>query len=290
MKEWLIRHFSLISPTTVSKYRYKNNFGKEIDLVNPQEFNEKLQWLKLNVYQRNSKIIQCADKVEVRKYVRECGCEEILTECLGIYDSVDDISWELLPEQFVMKCNHGAGFNIVCLDKEGLDIELAKRKLKKWLKTDYSLPYAELHYHYIKRRIICEKYIKPEQGILPDDYKVYCFDGKAFCIMVCKERINGKCKYYYFNKEWEFLPWDISSANEKNICIEKPRCLKEILEYAERLSKGFPFVRVDFYTTEKKVYFGEMTFTPCGCLDADITEEGNKVLSNKLRLPLNREM
>ena len=282
-KEYLMGRLSLISPTTVSKIRYKNNFGRALNLDNPTEFNEKLQWLKLKRYQNDPLVIQCADKVRVREYVEQCGCGEMLIECLGVYEDPESIPWDQLPEQFVLKCNHGAGYNIVCNDKSNLDIEAAKKQLKEWLKDDYSLTYAEMHYHQIKRKIICEKYIQPEDGVLPDDYKVYCFDGEAFCTMLCKEREQEEnCKYYFFDKEWNFKPWDSSTAYLKNVSIEKPKQFEKMLAYAEKISKGFPFVRVDLYVMEDKIYFGEMTFTPCGCLDRDLTPEGNVVLSEKI--------
>ena len=282
-KEYLMGRLSLISPTTVSKIRYKNNFGRALNLDNPTEFNEKLQWLKLKRYQNDPLVIQCADKVRVREYVEQCGCGEMLIECLGVYEDPECIPWEQLPEQFVLKCNHGAGYNIVCNDKSNLDIEAAKKQLKEWLKDDYSLTYAEMHYHQIKRKIICEKYIQPEDGVLPDDYKVYCFDGEAFCTMLCKEREQEEnCKYHFFDKEWNFKPWDSSTADLKNVSIEKPKQFEKMLAYAEKISKGFPFVRVDLYVMEDRIYFGEMTFTPCGCLDRDLTPEGNAVLSEKI--------
>ena len=282
-KEYLMGRLSLISPTIVSKIRYKNNFGRALNLENPTEFNEKLQWLKLKRYQNDPLVIQCADKVRVREYVEQCGCGEMLIECLGVYEDPECIPWEQLPEQFVLKCNHGAGYNIVCNDKSNLDIEAAKNQLKEWLKDDYSLTYAEMHYHQIKRKIICEKYIQPEDGVLPDDYKVYCFDGEAFCTMLCKEREQEEnCKYYFFDKGWNFKPWDSSTADLKNVSIEKPKQFEKMLAYAEKISKGFPFVRVDLYVMEDRIYFGEMTFTPCGCLDRDLTPEGNVVLSEKI--------
>lgn len=282
-KEYLMGRLSLISPVAVSKIRYKNNFGRVLNLENPTEFNEKLQWLKLKCYQNDPLVIQCADKVRVREYVEQCGCGEMLIECIGVYDDPEEIPWEQLPEKFVLKCNHGAGYNIVCTAKSELNIEETKKQLKDWLKDDYSLTYAEMHYHKISRKIICEKYIQPEDGILPDDYKVYCFDGEAYCTMLCKEREQEEnCKYYFFDKNWIFRPWDKSTADLTNVQIEKPKQFDKMLAYAEKISKGFPFVRVDLYVMDDKIYFGEMTFTPCGCLDMDITEEGNRVLSEKI--------
>lgn len=283
IKEYFMGRLALISPETVSKIRYKNNFGRPLNLGNPTEFNEKLQWLKLKKYQDDPLVIQCADKVRVREYIEQCGCGDILIECIGIYDEPEQIPWEHLPEKFVLKCNHGAGYNVVCTDKSAMDIEKTKKQLKKWLKDDYSLTYAEMHYHKIAKKIICEKYIQPEDGVLPDDYKVYCFDGEAYCTMLCKEREQEEnCKYYFFDKEWNFKPWDKSTSEFTNVQIEKPKQFEKMLSYAEKISKGFPFVRVDLYVMEDRIYFGEMTFTPCGCLDMDITEAGNKALSDKI--------
>lgn len=284
MGEKVICCLTCFSPKLVSKIRYRRAFGKKLDLKEPKEFNEKLMWLKLNDYSKNPLVIQCADKVRVREYVEQCGCGEILTECLGVYESTEEIPWKALPQQFVLKCNHGAGYNIVCDDKNKLDVRKEREKLKKWLKQDYSLLYAEMQYHYIKPLIICEKYLQPASGFLPDDYKVYCFHGKAKCVMVCRERESEQCKYYMMDRDWNFLDWIPSASREEAKGIERPLCLKELLSYAERLSKGFPFVRMDFYVLDNRIYFGEMTFTPCGCVDNDYTETGNLELSKMLKI------
>lgn len=286
VKSYVMKKMALIDPTWVSKKYYKQKFGKTLNLQEPKEFNEKLQWLKLKRYQKDPLVIQCADKVNVREYVEKCGCGEILIDCIGTYEDPEEIPWESLPEKFVLKCNHGAGYNIICTDKSSLDIVQTKRVLKEWLREDYALSYAEMHYHYISRRIICEKYIQPKNGLVPDDYKVFCFDGKANYIMLCREREehNGEesCKYYFFDKDWKFYPWDKSTSDEKNVCIEKPKQVDKMLEYASVLSKGFPFVRVDFYVMDDKIFFGEMTFTPCGCLDGDLSAEANRIFSEQI--------
>lgn len=283
-KNWIISYLTYVSPMLVSKIRYRESLRRKLDLKNPQEFNEKLMWLKLNKYDRNPLVIQCADKVRVRKYVEYCGCKEILIECLGIYKNVEEILWDELPRQFVLKCNHGAGYNIICEDKNKLNQREAKKKLSKWLKQDYSRFCAEMQYHYIKPLIICERYLKPVDGFLPDDYKVYCFQGRAECIMVCKERETGTNKYYFFDREWNWLKWNVGVLEGAGNNIERPECLEQLLLYAEKLSKEFPFVRVDFYVLNERIYFGEMTFTPCGCADSGYTKLGNQELSRRLKL------
>ena len=284
IKENFLCLLSLFSPAAVSRIRYRQIIGKRLDLEHPKEFNEKLMWLKLNVYNKNPLVAQCADKVRVRDYVRSLGCEEILVDKIGVYEKTEMIPWEKLPRQFVLKCNHGAGYNIICTDKQELDVPETCRKLNRWLKTDYSLKYAEVQYHKIKPLILCEKFIQPEHGNVPDDYKVYCFDGKAECIMVCQERDRGDCKFYFFDRDWNWLKWNISSEKLLSADCKKPECLDKLLFYAEKLSKGFPFVRMDFYVAESRVYFGEMTFTPCACLDQAYTELGNRELSRRLRV------
>lgn len=277
---------ALISPTMLSKIRYRMNMGKKLNLSAPEEFNEKLMWLKLNTYYMNPLVEQCADKVRVREYVIDRGCRETLIDNIGIYEKPEDIPWGELPEQFVLKCNHGAGYNILCCDKQKLNIDETCRQLRKWMKMDYSLPYAEMQYHRIKPLILCEKYLTPESGEVPDDYKVYCFDGKAECIMVCQGRDTGECRYYFFDREWNWLKWNRSAMDYQTVDCKKPVCLDRLLYYAETLSKGFPFVRMDFYVMGEKVFFGEMTFTPCGCVDQAYTEIGNRELSRRLVLPI----
>lgn len=279
-----IKWLTPISPTLVSRIRYRQGCKRRLNLKNPQEFNEKMMWLKLNTYYKNPLVIQCADKVRVRDYIRERGCEEILIDCIGVYDRAEEIPWEQLPGQFVLKCNHGAGYNIICTDKNRADLRSYEKKLSDWLKEDYSLTYAEMQYHYIKPKIICEKYLRPVSGVLPEDYKVYCFDGKAVCVMLCSARETGQSRFYFFDRDWKPLDWGSRRLTEEVYKIERPACLDALFSYAEKLSEGFPFVRMDLYVMDNKVYFGEMTFTPSGCLAFGYTEEGNRELSRRLKL------
>lgn len=284
LKDHVLCFISHFSPVLVSKIRYRQIVGKKLDLKHPKEFNEKLMWLKLHTYYKNPLIVQCADKVRVREYVRDCGCQEILTDIIGVYDKPEKIPWDTLPDKFVLKCNHGSGYNIVCSDKQKLDLQKTVKQLRKWLRTDYSLSYAEVQYHDIKPLILCEKFLEPEHGDVPDDYKVYCLNGKAECIMVCQGRDSGSCRFYFFDREWNWLKWSIGTEKMQSVNCRKPECLEKLLYYAEKLSKGFPFVRMDFYIIGTQIFFGEMTFTPCACLDTDYTELGNRELSKRLQI------
>lgn len=253
-----------INPILYSKRVYRKTFGKKLNLKNPVEFNEKLMWLKFNTYYNNDLITQCADKYRVRDYVKKCGCEEILNDLIGVYNNINEIEWKSLPNKFALKCNHGAGYNIICTDKNKLDEEQVKKQLSKWIKEDYSKIAAEMQYKNINRKIICEKYIDMGNNKLPTDYKLYCFNGKVKIILVMKDRESIVTREFY-NEKWERVylrEYEGSPAQPTS----KPDNLEKMIEYAEKLSKPFEFVRVDLYDVNQKIIFGELTFTPTGCL------------------------
>ena len=282
MKEYLRELFrkvmgviSNFSPTLTSKIYYFVKMHKKLDLKNPKDFNEKLMYLKLNEYENDPLIVKCADKYKVRSYVKECGCEEILNDLIGVYDSVDEIDFKLLPDKFVLKVNNASGYNIVCSDKSKLDINKTKKKLKKWMKSDYWKYVAELQYKNIEKKIICEKYLESEDDNAIVDYKVHCFNGEPELCLICLERNLGKPKYYFLDKDWNLLP-EVNGLTKEDIekfNIEKTDSLVSMCEYARKLAKPFKFVRVDFYNYKGKPVFGELTFTPDGCLDETLTKE-----------------
>lgn len=275
-----------ISPALATRILYRRAFGKQLDLDNPITLNEKILWLKLNTYYKNQLVTICADKYKVREYITACGCEEILNELISVWDSVEEIDWNSLPEKFVIKCNHGCGYNILCDNKSNLDVENAKKKLKKWMSEDQWKFYAEINYKYIERKIICEKYIETADGSLPMDYKVYCFNGVPECVMVCAGREKGHPKYYYYDSKWNMLPYskDALEAPE-GFSIPKPLGIDKLFDYARVLSKPFPFVRADFYLEEERVIFGELTFTPGGGLDARRLPNTDVIFGNLVILP-----
>lgn len=276
---------STISPIWASKVFYWVAFGERLDLKNPKTFNEKLQWLKLNTYNNNSIVTQCADKYRVREYVKSKGCGEIINELIGVWNSVDEINWSFLPEKFAIKYNHGCKYNIICDDKSKLNIESAKQKLKKWRKNDGWRTYAEVNYKYIPKKIICEKYLNDGSGFLPEDYKFYCFDGKAKYVMICVGREKGKPKFYFFDRNWKFVKLNkISKDLPDDFSIHKPKGMDTMFNYADKLSKGFPFVRADFYLINGKTIFGELTFTPGGCLDTGYLPEANMLLGEMISI------
>ena len=274
-----------ISPELNTKFRYRTVFKKKLDMNNPTTLNEKILWLKHNTYHKNPLIIQCADKYAVREYIKDRGCEELLVDMYGAYDRVEDIPWEELPEQFALKWNFGAGMNIICNDKSKLDIPATVKQLKKWGKCKYWLSHAEMQYKYAPKKIVCEKYLSDGTGVLPVDYKVYCFNGKAEYLFVCVGREKGHPNFYFFDRNWQLcrLNKDGKAAPE-GFTVEKPACADKIFEYAEKLSAPFPFVRADFYAIGDQVYFGELTFTPAGGLDVGRLPETDRLFGEMLKI------
>lgn len=282
---WFKQTLTRISPKLNTKVIYFFKFKKRLNLKNPQTLDEKIQYLKFHDYYKNPLVTQCADKYAVRDYVKQCGCEEILNELYYAWDSVDEIEWDKLPNQFVIKWNFGCGQNLICFDKSKLDIEDAKKKLKEWYRVHdtFYLTYSEMQYQGIPPKLICEKLIETEDGGLPVDYKLYCFKGYADCVLVCTGRQNDGhgTKYYFFDKEWNLKRYNKTGKNAPaNFTLPKPDGIEKVFEYAEKLTKPFPFVRADFYLEKGKVTFGELTFTPCGGYDVNRLPETQLLFGN----------
>lgn len=281
----LMAVISNISPTLTSQIYYFSKFKKKINLKNPQTFNEKLMYLKLNEYEHNELITKCSDKYKVREYVKECGLENTLNDLLGVYNNANEIDFSKFPNQFVLKCNHASGFNIICEDKSQLNIEKTKKKLNKWLKTDYWKYVAEMQYKNVDKKIICEKYLKSKDENSIEDYKIYCFNGKPTICLVCIGRNLGKPKKFFFDQDWNLLKINKDSKELSNeYVIEKPANINEMYEYAKKLSKPFKFVRVDFYNYNGKVIFGELTFTPAGCTSTSYIDNWDQKLGEMLNI------
>ena len=277
---------TIISPRLNTKARFRHN-GRTLDLNNPKTLDEKIQYLKLSSYDKDPLIKQCADKYAVRRYIEEKGCSDILVPLIAAYDNVNDIEWDKLPEAFAMKWNFGCGFNIICPDKSELDIKEAIKKMKKWGKDKGCyLNYSEMQYKGIKRKIIVEEYLKPQNGVLPDDYKVYCFNGEPKFILLCVGRENGgHPKFYFFDEQWNLARINRDSKNApSDFTYPKPSCFEYLMQTAKTLSAPFEFVRADFYVVNEKLYFGELTFTPAGGLDLNRLPETNIMLGNMLKL------
>lgn len=272
-----------IAPVTATRYVYKYNTGKKLDLKNPQTFNEKLQWLKL--YGDQQLMIQCADKYRVREYVEKKGCAEILNTLFGVYDRAEQVDFLALPRSFVLKTTNGCGTNIICKDKNELDIEDARKKLDYWMTHKYGWETAEIHYLKIKPKIICEKIIETPDGALPNDFKFFCFNGEPKFFYYGYDRENG-FKKLHCDLNWNVI--DITKEKATLLPSEaiKPSCFDEMVKYARILSQDIPFVRVDFYDSNGRVVFGEMTFTPTAGMSEIYTEEAAMEMGRMIHLPI----
>lgn len=260
-----------ISDEKYLKKYYKLRMGKELNLDNPQTFNEKIQWLKL--YDRKDIYTTMVDKYEAKKYVSEIIGEQYIIPTLGVWDRFKDIDFDILPDRFVLKCTHDSGGLIIVRDKNQLDIRAAERKINKCLKRNYYYHGREWPYKNVKPRIIAEAYIgNPSEGRDLNDYKLMCFNGKVKCSFVCSERSSDEgLKVTFFDNNWNILPFERHYPKSTRP-IAQPENFNEMVLLAEKLSLDIPFVRVDFYDIDGKIYFGEMTFFP-GCGFEEFTPE-----------------
>ena len=248
-------------PVTYVKLQYKYITHHKLNLKDPKRYTEKLQYLRLFVYPKNPLVSKCASRDGVREYVSSKGYEETLIPSYGVYDSFDDIDFDKLPNQFVMKCTHACAFNKIIKDKENINKEELRKTFNKWLKTNYGMKTREMHYSPIKPRILIEKYIG-ELEHLPTEYKIHVFNGVAKNMYVVTGR-GEDIRYNNYYIDW--TPFDGSQFNgwkKRDEVLPVPENWNEMVKMAETLSKEFPFVRVDLYNINGKIYFGEMTFTP----------------------------
>ena len=273
----------LMPDKTYLKLQYKINFGKKLNLKSPKTLNEKLQWLKL--YDRKPEYIQLVDKYRVREYIANKIGKEYLIPLLGVWDKFEEIGFNILPRQFVLKCNHDTGSVVICKDKKTLGFGLAKDKLSRGLKRNLFWFGREWPYKDITRKIIAEKYMVDAQTAELRDYKFFCFNGKVKCFKIDFDRfIYHRANYY--DIYGMLLPFgEVVCPPDFNRTIEMPRNLHLMVNLAEKLADGIPFVRVDFYEVDAKVYFGEMTFFPASGFGSFTDEEWDYKLGEWIKLP-----
>ena len=253
----------ILPDEVMSKIYFRIVLKKKLNIKEPKTFNEKLQWLKLYYFPYNSTVIQCADKYAVREYIRKKGYGDILVPLHGVCKNAKDIVWEGLPEKFVLKCNHGCAYNILCDDKKSIQTHRIERQLNSWLKEDFGAFNIEIHYSCIKQRvIICEEYL----GDCITDYKFFCFNGVPQFVYVSNDLIHDRqaqIGFFYLDGKKMPLKRDDYADIDK---AEFPTFFQKMKEIAEELSKPFPFVRVDFFLANDRFYFAELTFTPSACM------------------------
>ncbi len=271
--------YHLCSPEFISKIYFKHVLGYKLNLKSPKTFNEKLQWLKLYYWKDNIKAIQCADKYAVRNYMASIDKEDILNDILFVWDNSNEIDWNLLPEKFVLKCNHGCGYNIICKDKSALNEKKTKKILRTWLKEDFSKFNIEPHYAKIDRKIICEKFLEGEVV----NYNIYVFNGEAVFFSVAGGLGDGQGEYLnYYNADGTIADFKNKSYPTKEIKLSV--MLSEMIKTAEYLAKDFPMVRVDLFDINGKIILSEMTFTPGGGLIPFSSKDADMMLGEKLNL------
>jgi len=253
--------FFKLFPVSFVKHQYKYITHHKLNLKNPVRYTEKLQYLRLFTYPKNLLVSKAAGRAGVREYLTEKGLEEYLIPIYGIFDKFEDIDFDKLPNQFVMKCTHACAFNEIVLDKSKFDKEASKKKLQKWLKTDYGKMTMERHYSPIKPQIIIEKYLGFD-GDLPTEYKIHVFNGKAkYMYVVTGRGVDIRYNNYYI----DWTPFDGAQFNgwkKREEGNPIPSNWSDMVKLSEKMAEDFPFVRVDLYNINGKIYFSELTFTP----------------------------
>lgn len=257
---------------------------KWLSFKNPQGFNEKLQWMKY--YYRNPEYTKLVDKYEVRKYVESKVGSDILVPCYGVFDKWEDIDFDKLPNEFVIKCTHDSGSVVICNDKSNFDFDAAKEKIEKWLNRNQFYLSREWPYKNVKPRIIIEKYLANSNGDDSVDYKFFCFNGTPKMIDILSDRHSSTGMHEdFYDMNWQAYDVQKDRFPRCNHKLEKPDCFDRIKEIAEILSQGFPHIRVDFFVVEGKPYFTELTFyMDCGRIPFN-PESFNLWLGEQLTLP-----
>lgn len=240
------------------KLMYRLKMGRKLNLENPVTFNEKLQWLKL--HDRKPIYTNMVDKYEAKKYVADTVGEEYIIPTLGVWEHYDDIDFDSLPDQFVLKCTHDSGGLVVVKDKSKLDHKAAKQKIEKSLKTNFFWVGREWPYKNIKPRIIAEKYLEAFRMNMGTEYKIFCFNGNPTLVLVCKGEGHGTNRTNdYYDMDFNHIPVTGSNPNATNL-IEKPAQFTDMIRLAKLLSQNIMQLRVDFYVVDNQIFFGETTF------------------------------
>ncbi len=251
--------YGVLPQETLARMYSRAVLHERVDLKNPKTFNEKVQWLKIHSYPGEQLVVRCADKYAVRGYVAEKGLDGILVPSLGAWASPDDIDWDALPDDFVLKCAHGCAYNVICPDKSKLGEREVKRQLGKWLKEDFGVFNVEPHYSGISpRMIVGEEFL----GDGLTDYKFFCFNGEPRYIYISYDLAHDRqAKIGYYDIDGK--PLDIERDDYAHLDVDElPPYFDEMRDAAKKLCEDFTFVRVDFFATADRFYFAELTFTP----------------------------
>lgn len=282
---YLFKHYpKVMSDKWYLKVMWKRCMGYKLDLAHPVTFNEKLQWLKL--YDQKPIYTTLVDKYRAKRWIADRIGEQYVVPTLAVYDSVDEIDLDQLPEKFVLKCNHDSGNVIICEDKSAFDLETAKKELAAALKKNYYWVARERPYKNVKRVVLAEKLLEASNVDDIVDYKLMCFDGKVKCSFTCTNRRNeGGLKVTFFDLNWERMPFERKYPAETQP-VEKPASYAQMVDIAERLSEDIAFSRVDFYEVEGVPYIGEITLYPGGGFEPFRPQEWDKTIGGWIKLPI----
>ncbi len=277
-------YFNWISDEQYLNIAYRITMGKRLHLEDPQTYNEKLQWLK--IYDRRPVYTMMVDKADVKHYVASIIGEEHIIPTLGVWDRFEDIDFDSLPNQFVLKCTHDSGGLVICKDKSKLDKKKAKRLLNGCLKNNFYWGQREWPYKNVKPRILAEKYMVDESGYELKDYKWFCFEGKAKALFIATDRNTPgeETKFDFYDMNFKHLPFTNGHPNSSKE-IKKPAGYDEMRELAQKLSKGIPHVRVDLYDINGHIYFGEFTFSHWSGMVPFVPEEWDYTFGSWIKLP-----
>lgn len=266
----LLARLHILTPIRVARLKFFYKLHRWPDFEHPKDINEKINWMKF--YGDTTLWPLLADKYRVRAYVKDYGLEDILIPLIGKWDTVEDIDWDQLPQQFVMKCNNGSGDVLVCPDKKKLDKEKTLQHFRKAFQTPYGILTGEEHYKSIKPCIIAEELLdgstQPNKSQSLVDYKIWTFDGKPEFI-VCYSNRHDKyyCEIGVYDRNWDAHPEYLRYSSHyipEHKTMPKPNCLDDMFHVASLLSNGHPQMRVDLYEVNGRVYFGELTLTSSG--------------------------
>lgn len=265
---------------------YRLNIGCSINWKNPQSLSEKINWMKFNT--DTSRWTELADKYKVREYVKSKGLSDILVRLYGVWENADLIDFDTLPKAFVLKTNHACGTVIIVTDKDKVNHNEIRKQLNDWIKIPYGRETAEPHYLKIKPLIIAEEYLKSSNGEGIIDYKLFTVNGKTELVMLCSDRKMGVgASISLYDSNWVFCPDRLGECHSGDNVppIAKPSNFDEMKKYAEILGRDFPFVRIDFYDIDGRIYFGELTFTPKGGYCSTLTEKESLRIGRQIILP-----
>lgn len=280
----LLYRFSRLFPDKIYlKLLFKLKLGYTLNLEKPQTYNEKLQWIKL--YDRNPMYSMLVDKYEVKKYVSAIIGEKYVIPTIGVWDSVDNIDFNSLPQQFVLKTTHGGGSCgvVICKDKTVLDVEACKKKLTKAMKQNIFLHHREWPYKNVVPRIIAEEYMADCNGEL-NDYKYYCFNGEPKMFFIATDR-RTEVHFDYFDMNFNHLPFEQGGPNSPKE-LQRPQNMEEMMNIAAKLSQNIPHVRVDMYNVDGRIYFGELTFFDSSGFAVFNPQEWDYILGSWINLPM----